>query len=296
MARRVLIWAVVLSFALTGCSDEDSGGPATSLGSTSAATVSPTTTTSSTSLPHAGLDLSDIAWVTHGPDGIRTDDGAVLWETSPFPNELARDGEGGLVFTDSEGLWWFRAGAAEPTLVRRALFAGETLIEVAPAEDGPVAVLLNWTPAYLRLIDGEFVEAPLGVRVDLTQEIYWSKWTAPNGISVEVTQPQVVWDLEGQPDEITEPAHLVISQDGVALVDVLAGTLGEPWAIIHDFDGRYLIISRGPFEPAMPLETFFVIDLGCGDCVRSFQASSTRATLTTSDADWAGPVQIESLG
>lgn len=58
----------------------------------------------STTPPVAGLDLSGVVYVIHGPDGIRSEDGTLIWETKPFPAGVARDHQGGLVFTDSSGL------------------------------------------------------------------------------------------------------------------------------------------------------------------------------------------------
>lgn len=48
-------------------------------------------TTSSSTVPDRGLDLSGLAFVVHGPDGIRLDDGTVVWQTEPFPAGILRD-------------------------------------------------------------------------------------------------------------------------------------------------------------------------------------------------------------
>ncbi|MDH3499777.1 MAG: hypothetical protein OEM97_06615, partial [Acidimicrobiia bacterium] len=40
----------------------------------------------------------------------------------------------------------------------------------------------------------------------------------------------------------------------------------QPYAVLHDFDGRYVLVSREAWEPALAARTFFVIDLGCADC------------------------------
>lgn len=243
--------------------------------------------------PGDGLDLSDALWATHGPEGIRLDDGTLIWETQPFPAGLARDRQGGLVFTDSSGLWWFQAGAMEPTLVREGI--GE-LISVAATSAGPVAMISGEGPVFYRLSDGEVVDPPSRAPVQLSSETPWLwRWTAPNGLSVWVTDPEVETDSEGQPSEILEPAHLIVAQGDELLVDVRIGDLDEAWARVHDFDGQNVILSRGPFEPAMPEETFLLIDLATGEVTGSFVEGGTRATLTGADIDWTGPVQTPDL-
>ena len=64
-------------------------------------------------------------------------------------------------------------------------------------------------------------------------------------------------------------------------MDIQFGSAYETWPVLHDFDGRFIIASRGPLEPAAGEETFFVIDLSCADCLRTFVATATRAALVT---------------
>lgn len=80
------------------------------------------------------------------------------------------------------------------------------------------------------------------------------------------------------------------------MVDVQVGGAYEEWVRIHDFDGRNLILSRGPFEPAMPEETFLVIDLAEGIVTDWFIAGGASATLTGADVKWNGPVLTPDLG
>jgi hypothetical protein len=110
-----------------------------------------------------------------------------------------------------------------------------------------------------------------------------------------VTDPEFNTDQEGQPTDVLEPARLTVTNDSEVLIDVSIGTDSEAWVRIHDFDGQRLILSRGPFEPAMPDETFLLIDLSTGHVSEMFVASGTRATLTGADADWTGPVQEPQL-
>lgn len=240
-----------------------------------------------------GLDLSGVVWVTHGPDGLRLDDGGLIWATQPFPAGVARDREGGLVFTDLAGLWWFPKGAVEPTLVKEDV---DGLVAVVDGSDGPIAMMWDGGPVYFQLGAGELADGPAQPKVEVSPETPWVwKWTAANGFSAWVTEPEVEWDAEGQPGEILEPAHLVVAAGDEILVDVRVGGVHDAWATIHDFDGRTLILSRGPYEPAMPEETFLVIDLARGEVTASFIAGGTRGTLTGDDVEWNGPVQTPDL-
>lgn len=286
---------VGLSFLLGACADDAVERETT----TSTSVLSSTTTSvsvpgSSSTAPVNGLDLSQALWVTHGPDGIRLDDGSLLWQTRPFPTGVARDREGGLVFTDSVGLWWFPIAAGEPTLVREG---ADHLVAVVDSRAGPVAMIWEGEPVYVRLTDGEPVGGPPEARVEVSPDTPWSlKWTAANGLTAWVTEPEVERDAEGQPSQILEPSHLVVAEGEEVLVDLPVGGVYEAWATIHDFDGQTLILSRGPHEPAMPEETFLLIDLARGEVTRSFIAGGTRATLTGADVDWDGPVQTPELG
>lgn len=79
-------------------------------------------------------------------------------------------------------------------------------------------------------------------------------------------------------------------------MDLQIGGAYDAWATIHDFDGPTLIISRGPFEPASPEETFLVIDLAEGAVMGWLEAGGTSATLAGADVEWDGPVLTPELG
>lgn len=231
--------------------------------------------------------------MTHGPEGIRASDGTSLLETQPFPADIARDHQGGFVFTDADGLWWFAAGELEPELVNESV--GE-LIAVVITSTGPVAMIWEGGPVFYDLGDGRPVDSPQSIPVEVDESSGSLRWTAANGLTAWVTTPEVVTDAEGQPTEVLEPARLLVASEDVIVVDLEIGSVYETWATIHDFDGQRLIVSRGPFEPAAPEETFVVIDLASGEVTGSFIAGGTRATFTEGDSDWGGPVQIPELG
>lgn len=69
-------------------------------------------------------------------------------------------------------------------------------------------------------------------------------------------------------------------------------TTGErPYAAIHDFDGRRVIVSRFPYEPANPPMTVLFLDLECWDCGRSIETAGPVSWSLVGIAPSAGPVQ-----
>lgn len=277
-----LLGAVLVLGACSGGTVDQSSTSTNGTSSTTSSIASSTTSTIQ------GLDLSESAWVTHGLEGIRLDDGSLICQTQPFPADIVRDRQGGLVFSDSTGLWWFRSGEAEPFLISEDT---TQLVSVISSPRGPVVMTLEG-PSFYLLSSGEQVEAPEDVSIAVPNETPWLwEWTAANGLTAQVTDPEVNTDQEGQPTDILEPAHLIVSRGDEVLVDLPIGTGDEAWVRIHDFDGQRIIISRGPFEPAMPEETFLLIDLATGSASELFVASATRAAFTGADTDWTGPVQ-----
>lgn len=289
----VLIATVLAAGACSSGPGESATPTSTSVpGASSPPAESTTTTHPATSPPSTsnagGLDLSGVQWVTHGPEGIRLDDDTLVLVTEPFPAGVARDRRGGIAFTDSKGLWWLPSGEIEPRLV----WEGDVeLIAVVEDTSGPVAIVWKEGPVYLRLGDGEGVAEPVGTGVKVSPDRPWDReWTAANGLSVRIVEPEVEEDAEGQPSVVLEPARLTVTRGDEVLVDVPVGGPDEPWVRLHDFDGQIVLLSQGPFEPAMPEETFLLIDLATGEVVNSFVAAGTGATLTGNDVGWSGPV------
>lgn len=287
-----LTGAIGVVLVVVACSggevvNQTSSTPPPLSSTTTTSTVAPT---SSTNRAGEALDLSNSMWVVHGLDGIRVDDSTLIWETNPFPTAIARDRQGGLVFADSTGLFWFHAGDIEPVRVGGQDDTYE-VIAVATTPAAPVALIWGAGPTYLSLSDGSPVEAPPNPPVEISQEPPWLTWTADNGLSAWVTEPEVERDSENQPSRILEPAHLVVADAEEILVDTRIADPDQAWATIHDFDGQRIIISRGPYEPAMPEESFLLVDLATGDASEIFRAGGAKATFVGADSDWKGPVR-----
>jgi len=251
---------------------------------------SPDSSTTTTSVPAPAVSwdaIRDARWLTTGIDGIHTDTGVLVWATDPIlgSKSLVRDGAGGFVWLDAKGLWWLPLDAGFPVLVAPDTL-GE-LIEVIATDYGPVARLGYTDPFYVDLTTGHRVSEPAGGRIGF-HETGNVPWLAGNGLEAVIEGPEAELDAEGQPVRIVRDARLIVRRDGEAIVDLPAGTFYEPYPRIHDFDGQRLLLSRGPYEPALPEETFTLLDLSCAPCAASFRAAATFASFTTTDSDWDG--------
>jgi hypothetical protein len=258
--------------------------------STSQAATSATSSSAPSTTTDEGLDLTGSLWVTIGLDGLQTDKGEVLWPSGAlFDKAVARDHAGGLVFIDGSDLWWFATGTPEPLLV--ADNVPTRVVEVIGSGTDAVAALGYEERTYLRLSDGANMPDPGGVVTIETdgQEV----WSAANGWSVWIEGPELAPTDEGTPTVVESQARLKVADaDGVVVIDEVVGTDTDPWVRIHDFDGQIVILSRGPIEPAMPEETFLVIDLGCAACTSTFTAAAASASLVEADRDWSGPLEF----
>ena len=294
---RSRIWIIGLLLVATGCADAatstttTTAAPATTVTPTTTAVPPPATTVPSTTVtttPPVGLNLDGDTWVIHTIDGVTSEAGDLLFDTDPVLGEenLVRDREGGLFFSDSFGLWWWRAGDSEPDLVLEGWFF--RLIEAIPTPNGPVVRIADAGDRYIDITNLTEV-SPIPGSVDIDED-FSVVLRAANGLSATVTQPEITLTGEGFPDEVIEPAHLLITRDTETVLDLRIGGPAEAYARIHDFDGRRVIVSRGPFEPALPSETYMVIDLSCPECTEVFVESAATAALTGADSDWDGDV------
>ncbi len=106
--------------------------------------------------------------------------------------------------------------------------------------------------------------------------------TAANGLTVEVV-PAVSNDPEGY--EISEPGWIrLLDADGVELHRWPWGSLADPYLTIDDFDGRRILVSRSPGEPAMAGPEVIYIDLACAACTETFMSTPVSAALVGVDA------------
>jgi hypothetical protein len=248
----------------------------------------PTTTTSAPTTTTSTPPIDENGWMALGPEGLRTWKGEVVRsEATTGWNTLARDRSGGVAFLADGRLWWLPAGERAPMVV--APVDGD-LIEVIATADGPVARIGLCPSVHVRLTDGATIVGPEDSKVDVSCTTGATTWHAVNGLAARITGPGVVLDDEDQIVGIEDVAHLEIDHDGTEVLSVPVGGFYEAYVRIHDFDGRRVLISRGPFEPAMPEESYFLIDLATGETDHLPVMAGTSVTLLTPDVEEPLPV------
>lgn len=241
--------------------------------------TTPPATTTTTTLP----DLVPGGWAMMTPDGlIHHEEGPIEGPGSVGWHTVARDRTGGIAYLSDGSLWWLPVGEAQ---AREVAPAEGDLVEVIPTADGPVARIGFCDSTYISLEDGIEVEEPSGTMVDASCVDDEHVWNAANGLQARIAGPGVLFDSEGQVAGIEDVAALQIVRDGEVIRDIPVGGFYEAYARIHDFDGRHVIVSRGPFEPAMPEETYYVLDLDTGDTGHPGVYESASATLLGPDAE-----------
>ncbi|VAW07841.1 hypothetical protein MNBD_ACTINO02-1390 [hydrothermal vent metagenome] len=234
----------------------------------------PTTTT--TEPPQPKIDVALVAEARYlvtewrGEDTVlATDQGEIVsrWvDDIVRPGGVTNDGHGGIVWAEGEKLWWLPAGAPTPQPVRHV---GEIWsVSRAPLADNP-AVRIGAN--VLDLVTGKVTESPADS---------WDELRAANGLLARIVEAETHRDSEGFIDQIIEPAHLQVVQDGSILFDVVVGGgVSEDFVTIEDFDGRRLIIKRIPEEPANATETFILFDLADGTVVERWRGALSTAAL-----------------
>lgn len=239
------------------------------------ATISP--------IPASGLDEGvvfsrignpdDIVWMS--PNRLQTRTIATFELGITPPRQVASDGLGGIVYVSVDQLRWLQAGAAAPIELGPAHDVGRLeVVNMGPDEPRPVLVVRGY--------NDEFVEA-----LDMT---------TGEPVESDTVEPDIVHDLSvrlvpaGPPDPNEDepnfsdvnPTFLVVEdQEGTELTRFRVSNDLEPFVLLHDFDGRRVLLSREPFEPAAGPQTFLLIDLVCGwDCTEFFYVNPASGALT----------------
>lgn len=222
--------------------------------------------------PLPPFSLSGVQWTGSDHQTIRTQTGSVVTRGHYLlPGRAAAwDGDGGMVTLGETGLSWVRSeGTSEWPAPSEPL---AEIVEVVKVDDGHVvgARLLHSynTISWFRLETGELTEPPATART--LDGVTFSA----AGRTATITLPDWSNVQQGEGGEPIPPfdlPELVISgADGTELLRVTVGTIDRPYVQIHDFDGRRMILSASPQEPASPPQTVWIIDLECSECTRDF--------------------------
>ncbi len=224
--------------------------------------------------------------------GVVEDPGSILPAgAAPMEgvNAITRTADGTLWFVDSTGRIHSRGVDGESWATRDD---AETYLSIARSSDGSVAVATTATGISIDMSSGETVENPV------TPE----RIVAANGLVAELIEPDVEREelSEADPPSVTRVnaggAVRVLDEGGAVVASFPYGGSAAFVVDLNDFDGRRLMMSRGPEEPAQPLWEYVVVDLECPECTETFDAFAGTAALYGSDVAEPPAVVAEQLG
>ncbi len=272
-------------------------------------TVPDSTTTTSfietTTIPPAGIEIGpDVAWL-HGiyPNGLGLSTGASYPDLSIAyfgMRTVAWDGVDGVVYLadGGEGKWllrWARPG--EDSLVLELEWFTEALADVVVVDGVQYAILFQ--PGYVgveagfRWIDLNTASevSPLDGFVRLSGEYALAYGAQGRWAHIEDADwTEVAQGEGGEPIPPFPLPMLVIEDDaGRELLRFEIGDFERPYVTLHDFDGRRLIFSKEPFEPAAAPRTVYFVDLECPGCTQVFEAGPDSFSLVGVEKS-TGPV------
>lgn len=271
-------------------------------------TVPDTTTTTvdaTTTLPAQGVEIRpDAAWIQSTyPNGIVPAVGEAYPDLSIAyfgMKTVAWDGADGVVYLadGGEGKWllrWARPG--EDRLVLELEWFTEALADVVVVDGVQYAILFQ--PGYVgveagfRWIDlNTAAEAsPLDGYVRLSGEYALAYGAQGRWAHIEDADWTDVAQGEGGEPIPPFPLPMMVIEDdaGRELLRFEIGDFERPYVTLHDFDGRRLIFSKEPFEPAAAPRTVFLVDLECPGCTQVFEAGPDSFSLVGVEKS-TGPV------
>lgn len=269
---------------------------ATTTAPSTTATTATSTTVAATPIVPAGGIAEPVVWFngfflgTAAPGSEPT----TLTETTGMNVGLkmvASDRAGGFVtLVDGATLAWFRTGAAEPAIVLPAFESGTPemtqlldVVEIDGVRYADVSITTlatdgTCTPlrALVDLADGSVRDGVVATAGPLTIEGWVITGCPPappavvvNGLTVTLDVPEYTnTDAEtGAPLSPIPVTEVVVTDPAGSDIARIGFTTDERfWGVLHDFDGRRILVSREGWEPALGPRTFFIIDLACPDC------------------------------
>ena len=284
----VLAAAAAVGFALMRA---PSPLPPPLAGTTTTVTTAPQTTTTNAvtaTTVEAGVVIGPgIEWIRSTyPSGIVLSDGTTIPEPAIAYFSLksvAWDGADGVAYLADGGdekwqLRWARPGS--DSLVAELEWFTHALADVVRIDDTPYAILFlpgfnGEDPGFrwIDLITGADVP-PIDGYVRTAG--FYAVSTGAQGRWVHLEEPD--WsDIErgeiGEPiPPFPLPLVIITDDNGAELLRFEIGDFERPYVTLHDFDGRRVIVSKEPFEPAAAPRTVYLVDLECPGCTTVIDA------------------------
>ncbi len=244
------------------------------------------------------VDIGDAEFLTMTQFGDLTDDtGNRLGLNGDFAGSwrrMAWDGDRGVVYIDGSGALRHATPESDEVIGYVADPWVAEILAVAAGEPTRVAVSTGAGAWWVNLTTGEFIEAtgePVGTDSPVTAQGV----TATIDDSAMRAAPR---GEAGEPLGDFELPSIVFtdSTTGEVLSRLYVGTKDRPFLVIHDFDGRRLIVSRIPNEPANPPMTAFFVDLECPDCTRRIETGGPQSFSLVGVSLREGPYAWAELG
>lgn len=238
---------------------------ASTIGATTTTLPSSTTTTAAAGDPWLEPGTS---WIRGGLNGVYDDSGELITDLEfsgigilGGGRASAWDGDQGFVVVTDQVLWFGEGGLVETDLPVGPIVEVERVAGVPVVGIG--SLVATGPTTWFDLTTGAETTAPESSRT-LDGVTYQA-----GGLATFIELPDWTGVTRGEAGEPIPPfdlPELVVMGEGEELIRLAIGSEQRPYAQVHDFDGRRIIVSAEPHEPALGPRTVWVIDLECAEC------------------------------
>lgn len=268
VSAHIVATALVIGLVAASCTIDDQSGPTSTITTATTTTAEPSTTS---------IDAADVP-LLGGTRWVRLHGGELLDDDGRAILASGADSSGGpSVHRSTDGTVY--------------VLTGETVVAIGPEATEPIVVLDRAATELARLRDGTVVarteagtfDLRTGTLVEDESPEADVRVVAANGLSAERTDGIFESDDAGRIARVIQP-------EGVRLLDE-RGEQNSRWELggpsesqvsLIDFDGRFLLASRGSQDPRPRVRRHFLIDV-LGGSFEYFDAVEGTVALATAD-------------
>jgi hypothetical protein len=244
----------------------------------------------------ASIDVSEARWISGDAASVFDDAGNEIarYEIADLGRRAtAWDGDAGIVMLTPDGIEWRAPGEARTIAASGREIVG-TSYDGRSHVVGVRTLVEPSTVTWYELETGDIVAQP-----DAGRTVDGTTFTAQGRIAT-VVEPDWTGVQLGEGGEPIAPFDLpqlvVYESDDAELLRINVGSEDRPYVRLHDFDGRRLILTAEPHEPAMPPMTVWIIDLQCPECTERIELGDPQWFDLVGSADATGEVRTPTLG
>ncbi len=248
------------------------------------------------------IDVSPFAFVSMDQSGtLAGPNGDVIGDNGGFAGSwrrMAWDGDGGVYYIDENGA------------LRQAGPTGDFPITDSLGDPWTVSIVdvAFGTPTFVAIsteFDNWFwIDASTGARSadGPVDRFIWGEGVSSfsaQGLTARIDDSGLAnaeRDESGAPIGDFELPKIVIEEAGKVISQLYVGTKSQPYLMIHDYDGRRLIVSRFGQEPANPPMTVFFVDFVCPDCTMKIEVGGPTSFSLVGSLNREGPPAWSELG